>query len=233
MFPEEVLAVDAKLLYPKLSSEKAISTKSRLAAVSERLASFGNASSVGPAAGTQSAGSESASEGGENAGEPAVLAGYSGQPDLVAIEPPIVDEVDEDQLPNIDPASLAQTNIEPVGSSPKKAVIPEEALKSGMTVAQDGRVFGKGSDRDKARDARAIDGSPLRSYEVQKFEPALRYKTIASTKVVSAPSVLSHTMAELRAGTPVHVSAKLGTWFEIRAADGRAGYIYTQNAEPE
>lgn len=145
----------------------------------------------------------------------------------------------EDRVPAFDskliPNDVAQS-VEQVGESGRKVPIPQAALGDRLSVDSQGRVFGPPSASDRAAAAppqqRALDGSPLQSYEVQQYSPPLLYRTITVTRVVSAPSILSSTLAELPENTPVHVSAKMGRWLELRSTGGKVGYIFSQDATP-
>ncbi|HMO17149.1 MAG TPA: SH3 domain-containing protein [Oligoflexia bacterium] len=77
---------------------------------------------------------------------------------------------------------------------------------------------------------RALDGSVLRSYEVERFEPPRVFETLTSTNVLSAPSLLAPSITRLEAGTPIQVTARMGLWIEIRSNAGKIGYIYAQDA---
>lgn len=70
----------------------------------------------------------------------------------------------------------------------------------------------------------------VRTYDVKVFEPPLKYKTITSTEVLSAPSLLSNSLARLNNDTHVLVTRKMGLWLEIRSSQGNIGYIYAQDA---
>lgn len=154
--------------------------------------------------------------------------------ELVSISriPRAENAIPENSVPQLDPNDLPSMPVESIGSSGKKAPIPTAAM-DGLRVDSAGRVYGapKASDPAGAQ-GRALDGSPLRSYEVEQFDPPLVYKTIARTRVASAPSLLSETLAELNADTPVHVTARMGRWLELRSTGGKVGYIYSQDARP-
>ena len=70
----------------------------------------------------------------------------------------------------------------------------------------------------------------IKAYNVEEFDPPLKYKTITSTEVLSSPSLLSNSLARLKLDTHVLVTKKLGLWLEIRSTQGRIGYIYAQDA---
>ncbi len=139
------------------------------------------------------------------------------------------------KLPSYDPSNAPGGTVESVGSSPSKAPIPKAALGKDLKVDSAGRIYGPAKSADPVQIAprrNALDGSPLRSYEVEQFNPPIVYTTIARTRVVSAPSLLNETLAELNANTPVHVTARMGRWLELRSTGGKVGYIYSQDARP-
>jgi len=77
---------------------------------------------------------------------------------------------------------------------------------------------------------KALDGSPLRSYEVENFDPPITFKTITPTEVLVAPSLLAKSLAKLETGTHIHVTRKMGRWLKLRSKGGNIGYIYAQDA---
>ena len=149
--------------------------------------------------------------------------------------------IKEKKPPMYDPGKLGRTEVQPVGTSDRKSPIPRESL-GGMTVDSNGRVYGPpksstgsgspGAGSTGSGPRRALDGGPLQTYEVEQFNPPLLYRTITSTEVLSAPSLVSSALARLENDTPVHVSAKLGQWLELRSTGGKVGYIYAQDATP-
>ena len=97
----------------------------------------------------------------------------------------------------------------------------------------DGRIFGPPEVVDPTNgknNQRALDGGPLKSYEVERFDPPLVYETITATNVLSAPSLLSQPITRLNSGTPIHVTATMGLWLELRSNEGKLGYIFSQDA---
>ena len=70
----------------------------------------------------------------------------------------------------------------------------------------------------------------IKTYDVEEFDPALKYRTITSTEVLSAPSLLSNSLARLNSDTHILVVKKIGLWLEIRSTQGNIGYIYAQDA---
>jgi tetratricopeptide (TPR) repeat protein len=153
--------------------------------------------------------------------------------EIEAIEGP--DPIEE-KVPAFDTAKIPATitqSVEQVGSTKNKMPIPPAALGNALSVDNQGRVFGPASNQDPAQRANtptALDGSQLKSYEVEQFNPPILFHTITATRVVSAPSILSSTLAELPENTPVHVSARMGRWLELRSTGGKVGYIFAQDA---
>lgn len=70
----------------------------------------------------------------------------------------------------------------------------------------------------------------IKAYDVERFDPPLKYKTITSTEVLSAPSLLSNSLARLKTDTHVLVIRRMGLWLEIQSTQGSIGYIYAQDA---
>jgi len=70
----------------------------------------------------------------------------------------------------------------------------------------------------------------IKAYDVERFDPPLKYKTITSTEVLSAPSLLSNSLARLKTDTHILVVRKMGLWLEIQSTQGSIGYIYAQDA---
>ena len=77
---------------------------------------------------------------------------------------------------------------------------------------------------------RALDGSKLKSYEVEQLPTAVFYRTLVVTNVLSAPSVLSESVTRLEPNTKVRVVARMGQWLELKSSEGRRGFIYAQDA---
>ena len=142
----------------------------------------------------------------------------------------------DENIPSFDSSGISNTttnSVESIGSNSRGNPIPSAALGSKLKVDTKGRVFGPSSNLDRANPGKqrtALDGSPLRSYEVKQFSPPKLFKTITATRVLSAPSILSTTLAELPENTPIHVSAQMGRWLELRSTGGRVGYIFSQDA---
>jgi hypothetical protein len=120
---------------------------------------------------------------------------------------------------------------EDLGSTDKKQEISPN--RQPIRTGPDGRAYGSIQMNDplQGRDSeKALDGSPLRSYEVEKFDPPLVFETITGTNVLSAPSLLSPSITRLDAHTHIQVTARMGFWLEILSNHGRIGYIYAQDA---
>lgn len=105
--------------------------------------------------------------------------------------------------PKVDADRLARTRVEDLGTTPP--------VREG-------------------HNDRALDGSPLRSYEVEQFPEPLNYKIIARTQVMSAPSVVAASLAQLEPDAKVQVVSRMGRWLELRSLAGRRGFIYAQDA---
>lgn len=147
-------------------------------------------------------------------------------------------KVDPRRVPSLDPNANSHVQVEDL--TPNIPRHPDSPMD--LKVGPDGRIYGPTTDRDPAVEARlpgapaqaaqTLDGTPLRSYEVQDFERPQRYKTITATNVFSAPSLLSSTVSRLEPETTVQVVSKMGLWLELRSTQGRPGYIFSQNAVP-
>ncbi|MFN8388700.1 MAG: hypothetical protein U0136_00245 [Bdellovibrionota bacterium] len=157
------------------------------------------------------------------------------QPDeLASIDGPKTNDVqaapvDARRTPRLDPAGLASIPVDRLDRTPPPPPRPN------LQVGPDGRVYGPPQDQDPAgapEAGRALDGSPLRSYEVQEFPEPQLYKTIASTNVLAAPSLLSSSVSRLERDTTIHVVSRMGQWLELRSNQGRRGYIFAQDAVP-
>jgi hypothetical protein len=150
--------------------------------------------------------------------------------------PPAKNAIPANRVPKPDAGKFANTKVEQVGTSPRKAAVPQEGMDKGIQVGTDGRVYGQPKTADPAAEnsgAKTLDGSQLRSYEVRQFNPPLRFRTITATEVLSAPSLLANSLAHLEAQTPVDVTAHMGQWLELRSSRGHVGYIYAQDAEED
>jgi hypothetical protein len=136
--------------------------------------------------------------------------------------------IPKNKLPKSNPERFAKTRVSSVGTSPRKTKAPE---LSGSSSSQDNR----GStvrDPYAGKSAKTVDGTPLRSYEVQHFDPPQLFKTITSTSVLATPSLLSKAMARLENGSHIHCTRKMGPWLEIVSLQGKIGYILAQDASP-
>jgi hypothetical protein len=119
-----------------------------------------------------------------------------------------------------------------LGNSNKGAPIEEKSPEMKL----DGRIYGQPKIDDPVAgkaDERALDGSPLKSYEVEKFDPPVLFYTVTSTNVLSAPSLMSQSIARIEAKTTVRVTSIMGQWAEIRSNAGRLGYIFLKDLEKE
>ena len=135
------------------------------------------------------------------------------------------------KLPNLPTNS---GNTIDLGSNNKgNQVKGQDPNPGNLRQGTDGRIFGPPQVNDPAsgrNQERALDGSPLKSYEVERFDPPLVYETITATNVLAAPSLMSQTITRIKSGTPIHVSAVMGLWVEIKSNEGRVGYIFAQDA---
>ena len=142
--------------------------------------------------------------------------------------------IPESKIAKPDSQKFSKTPVEDVGTSPRKAPVPSDvAANNNLKVTPEGRVWGPPQPVDSAPakpGSRSLDGSPVQSYEVQQYNPPLRYRTLAPTEVLSAPSLLAKSLAHLETQTPIDVTARMGQWLELRSAQGRVGYIYSQDA---
>ncbi len=150
---------------------------------------------------------------------------------------PTAAPVDPRRTPRLDPGAAAQVKVEDLdagGITP-----PLHAPTPDLRVGNDGRLYGPPADRDPALDAkgkqgeaRALDGSPLRSYEVEQFPEPQLYRTIVPTNVLTSPSLLASAVSRLERDTSVQVVSRMGQWLELRSTQGRRGYIFAQDAVP-
>jgi hypothetical protein len=107
-----------------------------------------------------------------------------------------------------------------------------------LQVGRDGRLYGPSVDKDPYKAASAgeglktLDGKPVQSFEVRNFPAPRRYKTIVTTKVLTAPSMLSTEVARLQPDAKIVVISSMGPWLELRSKNGTRGYIYSQDAVP-
>jgi hypothetical protein len=136
---------------------------------------------------------------------------------------------DPRRTPRLDPAGLSSIPVERMDITPS-------LNQRELHVGSDGRLYGPPENKDPVPEAdahtRALDGSPLRSYEVKEYDKPILYKTIAPTNVLSAPSLLSAAVSHLETDTAIHVVSRMGQWLELRSNQGRRGYIFAQDAVP-
>lgn len=143
-------------------------------------------------------------------------------------------------LPPIDPRRIPRLEPGEVGTGLQVHNLDtssDTTTAHDLRVGPDGRVYGPPRAIDPAigvqgpEGGRALDGSPLRSYEVEQFTPPLLYRTLVSTNVLAAPSHMAESLSHLDAETPIHVVSKVGPWLELVSAQGRRGYIFAQDAQ--
>jgi len=132
-------------------------------------------------------------------------------------------------------ASSQTNSSEDLGSNERKESIHpgKDPKVQQIKPKADGRTYGPPQIVDPASgrgSERALDGSPLKSYEVERYDPPHVYETLTATNVLASPSLLSASITRLEAHTPIQVTAKMGFWLEIRSNEGRTGYIYAQDA---
>lgn len=112
-----------------------------------------------------------------------------------------------------------------------------------LKVGPDGRVYGpppEGPPRDQdvgnrppsSRAPQTLDGGPLREYIVEQFPQPKRYRVIASTDVLSRPSVFAYRLSRLERDAEVVAVARMGGWLELEPRRGVPGYIFAQDASP-
>jgi len=143
---------------------------------------------------------------------------------------PVEARLDPRKTPRLEPNEVKNTPVEDLGRAP----LPRDEAPQ-LKVGADGRLYGPPSDQDPAAgnrssEARALDGSPLRSYEVHDFSNPKLYRTIVATNVLSAPSLLSVAVTRLEPNTSIQVVSHMGQWLELRSTQGRRGYIFAQDA---
>jgi hypothetical protein len=126
------------------------------------------------------------------------------------------------RTPELDAEKIAGTVVESLDEV--RGTISRE-----MRVGPDGRIYGPPPGPSDGAN-RSLDGSPMQPYEVKVFDRPVLYRTITSTNVLSAPSVLATAVARLESEATVQVTSRMGHWLEIESSGGRRGYIYAQNA---
>lgn len=128
------------------------------------------------------------------------------------------EQIPKTKIPRLDPKNVGAANVETVEQSPRRAGVAPSLPE---IINNEPRI----------PEGKTLEGKILQSYEVEVFEPPLVYQTITGSEVLSAPSLLSKSMARLEPGTHIYVIKKMGLWLEIRSTGGRIGYIYAQDAE--
>jgi hypothetical protein len=132
---------------------------------------------------------------------------------------------DPDQVPNLDPKTAAVRKVDIIESGERRIDT------TGLYRDRDGRIYG---DPSKTIDVNKTVNSGARknikSFYVQQYNPPIGYTTIVDVTVLSSPSAISYSIAELPKGSDIKVSAYMGPWLEIISYKGRKGYIYTQDA---
>ena len=133
------------------------------------------------------------------------------------------------RLPSVSSPKNPPAKVEQIDDSPRKT--PLDGLENSQT--QDNTAQVRTEDPYAGSGQRALDGTPLRSYEVERFDPPIRFRTLTPTEVFSAPSLLASSLAHLEPNTPVHVVSRMGQWLELRSRGGKRGFIYAQDAVEE
>lgn len=175
------------------------------------------------------------------------LSNSSPSPEIIATKQktPEIDKEEIESL-NVIPESNEQIPIKKIpslalsqvpvpidlGNSNKGAPVEDTS----PVMKADGRTYGKVSAQDPVAgksNERALDGSPLKSYEVEKFDPPELYFTITATNVLAAPSLMAQSVARIEPKTTVRVTSIMGQWAEIRSNAGRLGYVFFKDLEKE
>lgn len=145
--------------------------------------------------------------------------------------PPVtVPPVDPRRVPRLEPNDLNGIQVHNLDRT------DDTTSAHDLRVGPDGRVYGPPRSIDPAiglsspESARALDGTPLRSYEVEQYDQPKLYKTLVSTNVLAAPSHMAEALSHLDPETPIHVVSRIGPWLELVSAQGRRGYIFSQDA---
>jgi len=141
------------------------------------------------------------------------------------------------KLPNI-PDNIGQSVNLNAGTIPTRSnptgISNSRSTANSLKTNPDGRVFGPPAISDPTKGSsnqRALDGSALQSYEVERYDQPQIYETITATNVLAAPSLLSQSITRLKSETPIHVTARMGLWLELISNEGKIGYIFAQDAE--
>ena len=159
--------------------------------------------------------------------------------ELVSIStlPDGANDIPENSVPTSNPKDFSKNRVESVGNNPRgTAVSGRRDPRTQVRLDSNGRAIGNPQMQDPASPNRgntALDGSALKSYEVEEFAPPKLFRTITSTEVLAAPSLLAKSLAHLEPQTPVHVTRKMGHWLELRSVKGKVGYIYAQDARAD
>lgn len=134
-------------------------------------------------------------------------------------------------------------NIPEEGESIPEASIPEpkpipiftskaQAIQNGTITPEE--ISGTERKQDihgvPARLPQNQNKAPVENVDTERFNPPLVFETISATNVLSAPTLFSPSIVRLERLTMVEVSARVGTWLEIRSNAGQVGYILAQDA---
>ena len=161
----------------------------------------------------------------------AAYASGEGAEDLVPISslPDARNDIPGKTLPKADPSVLPKTKkVKIVGTSPRKSSTGQSVLPGTEGAVDVPPIVRK--EKNSSSSSKDLYGNPLKAHQVQRFDPPLVYRTITQTEVLSAPSLLSKSVARLARDTPVHVTRQVGHWLELRSTEGSIGYIYAQDA---
>ena len=132
------------------------------------------------------------------------------------------------KLPALKSERFEKTKVSTVSTTRRRAPVNPRLKKDSK-----GRDYGPIRERDpvvRSGKKKALDGSTLKSYEVEEFDPPVVYRTIAPTEVMQKPSLLSKSLARLETNTPIQVVRRMGMWLELKSTGGHVGYIYAQDA---
>jgi hypothetical protein len=132
-------------------------------------------------------------------------------------------------IPNLDRRKIQPVSV---GSSPRKAPLmdPNPPNPQAAVLPQTKTPLRDSDPLRNRSGEKALDGSPLRSYEVETYNPPVTFRTITPTNVLVSPSLFSKSLTRLEVDTHVHVTRKMGNWLELRSTGGRTGYIFAQDA---
>ncbi len=136
-------------------------------------------------------------------------------------------------LPNSDDELVSMTNLPPARNAITDNNIPEITPdRFANTKVNDVGTSGRKAHADSGGSNKSNNASQPSQPKNQTFNPPKLYRTITPTEVLSAPSLLAKSLARLEINTPVHVTKKMGHWLELRSTGGRTGFIYAQDASP-